>query len=154
MCYLKYRAHTYEYVRQRLCIAMYPEIIALLSHPTEQPDFSEFPNVAHLAKENAIILEDAGYRRADDLRCTDICTRIRDGPSQRDPNKILKPGGKFGFIYDGTYYRQLLNGNCPGAPTCQLCSQSKPCIDTATYAASIGYCSFRAENGEPMKGIG
>lgn len=155
ICFLNHlaRSERLEGIRQHLCAAYYPEILGMLSHPFEQPDHSSFNHCAYPLKMLAAVMErdESGPRRADNLEAAEVTCRIAsydDDP----PETRLRPGGKFAFIWDGMYWRQLLKGPCQGPPACKI---GERCIDEATYAQSSGVCYYRAEeNGQPQMGMG
>ena len=155
ICFLNHlaRLERCERIRQHLCAAYYPEILGMLSRPFEQPDHSSFNHCAHPLKILAAVLErdESGPQRADNLEAAEVTCRFASYDD--DPPKTrLRPGGKFAFIWDGMYWRQLLKGSCPGPPACKI---GERCIDEATYAQSSGVCYYRAEeNGQPQVGIG
>ena len=78
-------------------------------------------------------------RRADDCAGAEITCHFPQAEDGGPPEMQLKLGGKFAFMWDGTYYRQLLRGSCPGPPHCTV---GERCIEAATYAASTGCCGF------------
>jgi ankyrin repeat protein len=158
VCYLNRlaRMEHYENTRQGLCAAYYPEILAMLSRPWDEPVYSEFNccvnNLQMLAA--SYEKEDGtgdSLHRADDLTCAELTCTFQLGGENMPGLPGLKPGGKFGFMWDGFYWRQLLRGPCAGPPRCTV---GERCIEAATYAASAGVCYFRDADGRPSTGMG
>ena len=149
------RSRRAEDTRQNLCVAYYPEILSLLAHPYEQLDHSDmllsFQRCSSAVRPYIVALEaePGGLRRADDLTGVDVTCGfiVRDDDP---PEMQVKPGGKFGFIWTGTYWRVLLRGPCPGPPKCDV---GPRCIEAATYASSNGFCTWRNEDGKPSVGF-
>ena len=155
ICFLNQRARMdlSERIRQQLCVAYYPEILQMLSAPYRQPDYTTINQCAKLLKINAAAIEqdEGGPKRADSLEGAEVTMRMMsyddDPPSMR-----LKPGGKFGVIWDGFYWRLLLKGPCSGPPACAV---GERCFECATYAQSTGICYLRNESdGRPYCGMG
>ena len=158
ICYLNRlaRMERYEKTRQHLCAAYYPEIIAMLSRPWDDPVYSEFNGCVKFLKMMAASYETEDEKgdslhRADDLTGVELACTFQLGGENVPGLPELKPGGKFGFMWDGFYWRQLLRGPCAGPPRCTL---GERCIEAATYAASSGACYFRDADGRPSSGMG